>query len=219
MTNSGDDQGGPTRTGRQPSTTRAELSHIALKLFIDRGYENTTVDDVAAAAGVSRRTLFRYFPSKSDLPWGDFTSGLDDMRTYLQSLPAETPLVEALSASVVEFNRFPVSEIPYHRERMNLLLNVPALAAHSTLRYADWRRVVADYAGERLGLSADAAEPQTIAWTYLGISLSAYEQWLKRDDADLTALLREAMHVVRTVFTGDEHAVAESTSTRDGRTT
>ncbi len=217
MTDS-DDPDGPVHIGRQPATTRAELSHVALKLFIERGYEATTVDDVASAAGVSRRTLFRYFPSKSDLPWGDFAAGLDSMRSFLRSVPAGTPLVEALSASVVEFNRFPASEIPYHRERMNLLLNVPALAAHSTLRYAEWRQVVAEYAGERLGLSPDAAVPQTIAWTYLGISLSAYEQWLKRDDADLESLLREATRVVRTVFAGDDGTLARVGKTRRHRT-
>ena len=56
------------RVGRAPATTHGELSHVALALFLERGFDHTTVDDIAAAAGISRRTLFRYFPSKNDLP-------------------------------------------------------------------------------------------------------------------------------------------------------
>ncbi|MET4782191.1 mycofactocin system transcriptional regulator [Glaciihabitans sp. UYNi722] len=188
------------RIGRQPSISHAELSHISLQLFIENGFENTTVDAVAIAAGIGRRTLFRYFPSKNDLPWGDFDAGLEQMRSFLRMLPSDTPLVEALSLAVVEFNRFPAEEIPFHRERMDLLLNVPALVAHSTLRYAAWRQVVADYAALRLGIESDNLEPQTIAWAFLGASLAAYEQWLKHEDADLLELLEAAFVVLRTVF-------------------
>ena len=196
------------RIGRQPSTSHAELSHISLQLFIENGFDNTTVDAVASAAGIGRRTLFRYFPSKNDLPWGDFDAGLEQMRAYLRILPAGTPLVDALASAVVEFNRFPVEEIPFHRERMDLLLNVPALVAHSTLRYAAWRQVVADYAALRLGVASDSLEPQTIGWTFLGASLAAYEQWLKHEDADLLELLESAFVVLKTVFAVPEDRAA-----------
>ena len=189
-----------TRPGRQRSTSRAELSHIALQLFIEHGFDQTTVDDIAAAAGIGRHTLFRYFASKNDLPWGDFDAGLEGMRQFLRKLPADLPLMDALCAAVIEFNRFPSEEIPYHRERMELLLTVPALVAHSTLRYGAWRRVVAEYASHRLGVAEDSLEPQAIAWTFLGISLSAYEQWLKHDDADLLELLDAALHMLGRVF-------------------
>ncbi|MFF1877895.1 mycofactocin system transcriptional regulator [Leifsonia sp. NPDC058230] len=190
------DQPGATRSGRQPSTTRAELSHIALQLFIERGFDETTVDDIAAAAGIGRRTLFRYFASKNDLPWGDFDGILATMREFLRNVPRERSLVDALHGAVIEFNRFPAEESPFHRERMELLLNVPALVAHSTLRYASWRQVVAEYAAERLGLPEDSLEPQAIAWTYLGVCLSAYEQWLRRDDAELLPLLDASLRML-----------------------
>lgn len=188
------------RMGRQPSTTRAALSHTALQLFLERGFENTTVDDVALAAGIGRRTLFRYFPSKNDLPWGDFEAELARMRAFLAATAPTVPLVDALAAAVVEFNRLPSQEIPYHRERMNLLMNVPALAAHSTLRYAAWRGVVSDLAAGRLGVAADAMEPTAIGWVFLGASLASYEQWLRDDDSDLIELLESAFQLLRMVF-------------------
>ncbi|MHB1330113.1 MAG: mycofactocin system transcriptional regulator [Gemmatimonadales bacterium] len=188
------------RVGRQPSTSRAQLSHVALQLFLERGFHETTVDDIAGAAGIGRRTLFRYFSSKNDLPWGDFEAGLEDMRQFLNGVPDGVPLIDALCAAVMHFNQFPAEEIPYHRERMELLLNVPALVAHSTLRYLAWRSVLADYAAIRLDVAADGLAPQTIAWIFLGASLSAYEQWLKHEDADLTELLESAFVLLRSTF-------------------
>lgn len=183
----------PGRIGRQASTSRGELSHIALQLFLERGFERTTVEDVAAAAGIGRRTVFRYFPSKSDLPWGDFDGLLDRMRAFLRDVPPDTPLIEAIGAAVLDFNRVPPEEIPYHRKRMELLLTVPALVARSTLRYESWRRVIAEYTAERLGVAADGLEPQALGWIFLGVSLSAYEQWLRHEDADLLELIAHAL--------------------------
>lgn len=188
------------RLGRQPSTSPAELSHIALELFVERGFEETTVGDIAAAAGISRRTFFRYFSSKNDLPWGDFDSLLAAMREFLNDLPETVPLVEALHAAVTRFNRFPTAEVPYHRRRMRLLLTVPSLVAHSTLRYAAWRQVVAEFVGRRLGVPASSLEPQAMAWALLGVSLSAYEQWLADENSDLIELLDTAYAMLSTSF-------------------
>ena len=186
----------PSRIGRQPSTSRAELSHIALELFLERGFDETTVDDIADAAGIGRRTLFRYFASKNDLPWGDFEAGLAEMRSYLATVPTSVTLAEALAASIVRFNAFPPEEIPYHRKRMELLLNVPALVAHSSLRYVAWRQVIADYVAQRLELPRDSLQPQEMGWIYLGVSMSAYEQWLRDETADLGTLLGNALRLL-----------------------
>lgn len=187
---------GPVRTGRKPVTSKDELSHVALTLFNLRGFDRVTVDDIAAAAGIGRRTFFRYFASKNDLPWGDFEALLERMADYLRALPAEQPLAAGLCSAVIEFNRFPPEEAPYHRQRMELLLHVPTLLAHSTLRYEAWRRVVAEHAARRLEVPEDSLKPQAIAWALLGLCLAAYEQWLRSDTADLTKVLRESLQLV-----------------------
>ncbi len=188
------------RLGRRPATTQAELSHTALELFAEHGFEATTVDDIAAAAGIGRRTFFRYFASKNDLPWGDFDARLDEMRKLLAGLPDDLPLMEAVRISVIEFNRIPAAEVPYHRERMELLLHVPALLAHSTLRYTSWRQVVAEFAARRLSVAEDRLEPQAIGWAALAMALSAYEQWLVHEDADLTELLDQSFRMLSSGF-------------------
>jgi mycofactocin system transcriptional regulator len=184
------------RLGRAPSTTHAEISHTALRLFMDRGFDQTTIDDIAREAGIGRRTFFRYFPSKNDLPWGEFDALLERMRSHLAGMPVELPLMEQLRRSVIEFDRVPEAEWEYHRRRMDLLLHVPTLLAHSTLRYASWRQVVAEHVSRRLRLPEDDLICQTMAWTCLGVCLAAYEQWLREDSASLLDLLDEAFRLI-----------------------
>ena len=181
-----------SRIGRAPATTHGELSTIALQLFLERGYEETTVEDIAAAAGIGRRTLFRYFPSKNDLPWGDFDALLTMMREHLRDLRPDVPVMEALRGAIIEFNRFPPEQIALHRERMRLLLEVPALVAHSSLRYQDWRTAVAEYVARRIGGAVDDLEPQAVAWACLGLCLAAYQEWLHHEEEDLLVLIDRA---------------------------
>ena len=174
-------------------TSRAELERRALELFTARGFDATTVDDVAAAAGIGRRTFFRYFASKNDAVWGDFDHGLADLRAQLAGADPQQPLLEALREAVLAFNRFDPAEVPWHRERMALILTVTALQAHSTLRYAAWREVVADFAARRLGEPSHALLPQLVAHLCLGAALTAYEQWLADPGAELEPLLDQAL--------------------------
>ncbi|MBF4993259.1 mycofactocin system transcriptional regulator [Arthrobacter gandavensis] len=188
------------RTGRKPVTTRDELSHVALMLFNERGFDAVTVDEIAAAGGIGRRTFFRYFPSKNDLPWGDFEALLERMRGFLAGLPGDQPLGTGLCQAVIEFNRLPPEEIPYHRQRMELLLHVPTLLAHSTLRYTAWRQVIAEHVARRMQLPEASLKPQAVAWALLGLCLAAYEQWLLQEDADLTEVLLESLKLVEGVL-------------------
>ena len=184
-----------TRAGRPQSTTRAELSTLAIDLFTEQGFDETNVDDIAAAAGIARRTLFRYFPSKNSIPWGDFDGHLAKMRDQLRAHP-DQPLGEGLRLALIAFNEVPEVEHEHHRRRMRLLLEVPALQAHSMLMYGEWRQIVAEHVAEQLDLPAGAHLPQTIAWQLLGASLAAYEQWLSVPNTDLLALLNEGCTVV-----------------------
>src|SRR5690349_1779210 len=92
------------RGGRPPVTSRADLERVALELFDRDGFDETTIDAIAAAAGVGRRTVFRYFASKNDIVWGDFATGLRAMRASLGALPADLSIFDALTRVVVEFN-------------------------------------------------------------------------------------------------------------------
>ncbi|MGV0851616.1 mycofactocin system transcriptional regulator [Mycolicibacterium phlei] len=184
------------RVGRRRSTTWDHISNVAIDLFATRGFDEVSVDDVAEAAGISRRTLFRYFPSKNALPWGDFDAHLAHLRDLLADLDPAVPIREALRTALLAFNTFDAAETARHRRRMRVILGTEALQAYSMTMYAGWRGVVADFVAKRLALSPADLVPQTVAWTMLGVALSAYEYWLGDESVSLAEALGASFDTV-----------------------
>jgi len=185
--------------GRPPTTTHAEIEGVALALFAERGFEATTVDDVAAAIGVGRRTLFRYFESKNDIVWGDFGWVMERLRTALDQ-QGGLPLMDALRVGVVESNSYPPEQLPGLRIRMTLIARTPALQAHSALRYAEWRGVVADWVAACCALEPDDLAPQTISGAALGVAMATFGRWVDHPDEDLGELLDAAFRTLAAGF-------------------
>ncbi len=186
--------------GRRPSTTRAKIAGVALDLFERNGFDETTVEDIAAAVGISRRTLFRYYESKRDIVWGEFAVELVRLRQHLRDASADEPLMDVLRRAVVMTNRFGASELNELRIRVNLISSVPTLVAHSAVRYAEWRQVVAEFAAERLGEGPDDLGPQTLAHAALGAAMAAFARWSRHDAEDLTAEVDRALRLLATGF-------------------
>ena len=184
------------RVGRRRSTSWDHISNVAIDLFAARGFDDVSVDDVAEAAGIARRTLFRYYPSKNALPWGDFDAHLAHMRDLLSDLDPDVPIGDALRTALLAFNTFDDAETARHRQRMRVILQTAALQAYSMTMYAGWRAVVAAFVARRLGAKDDDVAPQTVAWTMLGVALSAYGVWLGDESASLPAALGAAFDTV-----------------------
>jgi mycofactocin system transcriptional regulator len=188
--------------GRRPSTTRAQIARVALGLFERNGFDETTVEDIADAVGISRRTLFRYFESKRDIVWGEFAVELVRLRQHLHDAPADEPLMDVLRRAVVSTNRFGAGELDELRIRVNLISTVPTLVAHSALRYAEWRQVVAEFASERRGEGPDDLGPQTLAHAALGAAMAAFARWAHHDVEDLSVEVDRALRLLATGFRG-----------------
>ena len=91
------------RVGRRRSTTQDHIADVALDLFATYGFSEVSVDDVAQASGIARRTLFRYYPSKNAIPWGDFDSHLQHFRDLFDAVdPADRSRRAALSPAGVQ---------------------------------------------------------------------------------------------------------------------
>jgi mycofactocin system transcriptional regulator len=185
-----------SRAGRRRRTTPHHITDVALGLFAARGFTEVSVDDVAQAAGIARRTLFRYYASKNAIPWGDFDSHLQHLRELLDSVEPQVPLGAALRAALLAFNTFDESETARHRQRMRVILQTPELQAYSMTMYAGWREVIAAFVARRSGADATDLAPQTVAWLMLGVALSAYEHWLDDDSRSLPQALGDAFDIV-----------------------
>jgi mycofactocin system transcriptional regulator len=195
---------GVTR-GRPPSTTAEEVSRVAFALFSRQGFEETTMDDVAAALGVGRRTVFRYFASKNDLVWGDFGAVLRRLQDEFDATDPKAPLATALREAVVASNTYPAEILPELRLRLTMITTVPALQAHSMLRYAEWREVVARFAAKRLRRDPQHLVPQALGYAALAASTSAFTHWVQHPDKDLRKLLRRSYDMLAAGF--DESAL------------
>ena len=189
-------RGAGARTGRRPTTTQGHIADIALGLFAVRGFDAVSVDDVAEASGIARRTLFRYYASKNAIPWGDFDSHLRHFAELLDNTDPNISVRSALRAALLDFNTFDDSETARHRQRMQVILQTPELQAYSMTMYDGWRAVVAEFVAQRNGVHHTDLVPQTIAWLMLGVALSAYAYWLEHDTVSLRRALGDAFDAV-----------------------
>ncbi len=188
------------RVGRRRSTTPQHIADAALGLFAERGFAEVSVDDVARAAGIARRTVFRYYASKNAIPWGDFDAHLEHLRQLLDHVDPDMALGEALRTALLSFNTFDESETARHRQRMRVILQTAELQAYSMTMYAGWRDVIAGFVARRIGVKTTDLRPQTVAWMMLGVALSAYEHWLDDESVSLPEALGGAFDVVRTAL-------------------
>ncbi len=137
------------RERKKRRTTQA-LQDSAQALFTKKGYEHTTVDDIAAAAGVSTRTFYRYFAGKDDVvlrPLGDV---LEQHRELLASRPKDEPPLQALRESLVDFA--PAAEEFATRERVELIRETRELRRGALDVCSGWHEAVAsDLAARQSG--------------------------------------------------------------------
>jgi mycofactocin system transcriptional regulator len=189
--------------GRRPATTRQDVARAALDLFGRQGYDDTTVDQIAAAVGVSRRTFFRYYESKREVVWGEFDAELVRLADQLAGAPDDEPMMDVLRRAVMATNRFGARELDELRIRMGLISSVPSLVAHSAVRYAEWCEVVAGFVAGRIGGAPDDLAPQTVARAALGAAMAAFACWARYDSDDLVGEVDRAFRLLATGFDED----------------
>jgi TetR/AcrR family transcriptional regulator, regulator of mycofactocin system len=197
------------RRGRPPGTSARELELASLRLFSENGFEDTTVERIAAAAGVSKRTFFRYFDSKADVLWHAFDGEVRALRSAFAAVPGHIPVMDAIRQVVVGVNQYRAEDVPELRTRMNLIGSVPALQASAAHHYDAWERAVTEFAAERLGQPAGSLYPLAIGRATLAVCRSAYDRWAERADADLTVYLDLALRALGAGFDPDQLPAAE----------
>lgn len=163
------------------------LEHVALELFATQGFDETTVDELAVAGGVGRRTFFRYFPTKLDVVLGELDEGLAGLVHALADRPDDDP-VAAARAAFLAVNHYAAAELPALRRRLGLIEEVPELAARATVRYRDWESALAADAARRWGCDADELRAQVFGRAVVAAMRAVFSAWHARPHADADAL-------------------------------
>jgi len=161
--------------GRPRQTTHDEIRSLALALFAEQGYAATSLTQIAAAAGISRTTLFSYFPAKRDLMWDEFDAGAERMRQSLAG-SAHLPLADALADAMIATARYDASEHDGFAERWRIVRADDELRAATTLRTAELSRVLIDAVRGRAP-GADPALVDHVAHALMAVSDRCAEEW------------------------------------------
>lgn len=168
------------KRGRPPEADRRAISLVALKLFERDGFDHVTMDAVATAAEVSRRTLFRLFPSKADLVW----DGLDEVLALAKIELATLAKNNASFSAVVEeffFGMLKHLEDPVvaklARRRLRLIAQSPVLFGHQAIN--DLQQVIST------AIAATSvpgkAPPVLVANTLVGLAFAAILWWAQNE--------------------------------------
>ncbi|MFF4713244.1 TetR family transcriptional regulator [Streptomyces eurythermus] len=186
-----------TLAQRKRQLVADELTQAALGLLARGGFDAVTVDEIAAAAGVSKRTFFRYFASKEDVVV-QFLTGLGAaMREELASRPAPEPPSTALRHTVWRSIDACAGQTERTLRVVQLILRTPALLARFLERQAQWREELAAVLAGRLGL-----DPATELYPRLaaGMALTAFhtvlQRWSESDGTEDPAALTDGCFAV-----------------------
>jgi mycofactocin system transcriptional regulator len=188
------------RRGRPPGTTARALEVIALDLFTANGFDDTTVEQIAAGAGVSKRTFFRYFESKAAVLWHEFDHEVAALRAAFAATDDDVDMMDAIRHAVVSVNHYRADDVAELRMRINLIGTVPALQASAAPHYDAWERAVSDFAAARIGAPAESLRPLAVGRATLAVCRAAFDHWVRRGDTALTTYLDEALLALSTGF-------------------
>ncbi|OLT45922.1 hypothetical protein BJF85_18280 [Saccharomonospora sp. CUA-673] len=169
-------------------------------LFLERGYENVTVEDVAEAVGVSRRTIFRYFDSKDELAFPDHTERIHLVESRLAELAPTVDPVEAViaatEASLRDFLRRP--ELAVRRYQLTRI--VPQLRDREVIENERYVRCQRAFLREHLPAGSPHFQSVALAALIDGIHRSALGNWVRSEGrTDALAELAEGMEWVRSL--------------------
>jgi AcrR family transcriptional regulator len=176
---------------RKKARTRAAIQQEAMRLFRERGYESTTVEEIAEAAEVSPSTFFRYFPTKEDVVLRDDYDELL-LQGFLAQPAALTP-VQAVRAAMRDIGGIAFALSPEERElervRMVLTFSVPEVRAHWMDEFGRAFRRFAEGVAQRAGRSPDDLRVRTFVGAVIGAMLVAMEPLLQDPAREWTDFL------------------------------
>jgi AcrR family transcriptional regulator len=198
LATTGDDRARPGLRERRKKLTAEELEAAAYRLFGERGFDNVTVDDIAAEADVSRRTFFRYFASKEDVLLADHFVQLARRREAWAERPPDEPIVTALRNALLSM----AVDFDDRKEKIilrgRLMRDTPSLQARSLVHQRLWEEAMQEMVAERLGVDpVTDLRPGVVSAATLAAMRVAFTIWLSSGcDGDLIALTTEALDLL-----------------------
>lgn len=182
----GSEQPGPRE--RKQRLLRLELGEVALHLFIQRGFVETTIEDIVEAAGISRRTFFRYFETKEDVVLWRLRYSSEQLGEALEARPPDDPPLLAVRTALEVMHESYQSAPERYRLYLRFLLETPRLRAQLLDTREQWRVILARVLAARLG---DGRDQEGLAFLIASVALAAHDVAVRRWAAEGTRSIKE----------------------------
>jgi AcrR family transcriptional regulator len=184
---------------RKKAATRVQLMNVALRLFEAQGFDDTTVDEIAAAADVAPRTFFRYFPTKVDVLFADHPEEIALIRDTLAGRASDETVIDALRRAMLEGIGKAVADPSRFLTRSRLVASVPAANAHSRYLDSKFEDVIAEaVAADHRSDPTSDLPARVIARTAWGAACAARDIWVTSDARrDPRTLVNDAFEILR----------------------
>ena len=190
-------------------SVKERLTAAAYELFDERGYEHSTVDDIAERAGVGRTTFFRAFPSKDDVILPDHRVVLDEVKARLATSTHETALVAVSEAARLALLHY-IHEGDLARNRYRLTSSIPALRYHEVASMEQYQRVFREFLHAWMGGGSDSGlRAELMATSVVRAHNYVLRRWLRGLTQQPEAEFEAAMAEVISLF-------AEASADRSG---
>ena len=179
-------------------TVRAQIAETAWSVFAERGFDDVTVNEVAAATGISRASFFRYFSSKEEAVFVALEAMGAEIATALEMRPPQEDPWEALrnaffDAATPNYKSNPARSLA----RLNLTRETPSLRAHQLERQAQWRDLIGPVLAVRTGLDPGDVRIDALVGAAQAALDAATEKWaLSGGELDLAVLIDEAFAAI-----------------------
>jgi AcrR family transcriptional regulator len=196
---SGDALGPPGLRERKRQQTRERLTRSAMALFLERGFEATTLDDIAAAADISRRSFFHYFASKEDVVFAWQEESMAALIAAVAARPNDEPMLAAAENAITTM----VRQIkPGEAIAMACLKrDNPALQARDQVKYEKLERALAEALGKRAGHETEELQARLVAMIATGAMRIGGELWAAEGAHEKPeALAKRSFAAIRAIF-------------------
>ena len=186
----------PSLTERRMARTRRQLAEMAARLFLERGYEAVTVEEIVAAVEVSPRTFFRYFPSKEDVLDEILVNEAEAITAALRDRPKEEPVLDAVKAAAASWLGAAQRD-PRTLKLFALVVRTPVLRSRWLVRRHGTQEQLAEILTQRLPAGTEPKMALLAAGALIAVVTTIFEFWVEDfDDAEMFTLMDRALEAV-----------------------
>jgi AcrR family transcriptional regulator len=185
--------------GRPQASDHDAIAQVAMKLFAEKGYESTTMDDIATAVGLGRTTLWRYFPTKSAILEINRQRRMEELREALSHQSASLPPVAAAFSAWTETMALHPECETLDKARMRVFANTDPEVTQPWAGYNAWGLCFVEFVAARRGVAASDLESNVVGRAIWSAIWSAMMTWALSDAGDPQAHYQRAQRALETL--------------------